>query len=613
MSIYEKNLECIEKHRDYMYNLLKDFNMSEASNRLEEVKSVDTKDKEKALIIKHNSTQYRLNSLYRPLDEADRWASQFDFQNIDNLITIFGLGNGTFVRTIMDKMGPNGILVIYEPCADIFQHVMENYDISDILTNNRISITVEKINDFEFHNTLRGVINIKNISNQIMCVHPQYDKIFPESCVFFWKELKDSYYSARLNINTEIFFGKRFIDNILKNIKYLADTCMLSELKELLPKDVPAMIVAAGPSVGRQIEELKRAKGRAVIFAVDRILEFLLDEGVEPDFVVSLDPKKPVKYFPNRPECNVPLICFQESNYEIMDIHYGKKIICNCSTFLRELYQKLGKVPPKTSSSASVATLTFSVCVELGFKDIILVGQDLAYDGERSHAGNKEEHYGTTKDLMLEGVDGKMIRSRYDWKEFVVWYQDMLTLLPDINVIDAKEKGAKIKGTTVMPLREALSSYCKQSFDFSRRQLEERKTFNREDLIKVREYLSSSLVALGKIVRRAKQSIKSCDLLIENCNSNSLSDVEIQDLIKKLGRNNKYIEKQPIYLLMDKFVIASSAQYLMEINRLTDDYMKNNLNTYEKAKSIFQAVIDAAEYIKPTLEEAIEQVMPTND
>lgn len=611
MNYFEMNMECIKKHKRYMYNLIKDLDISITSNRVEEVKSVITKDKNNALIIKYQSKEYRLNSIYRPVEEARKWVNQYKFQNLENLISMYGFGNGTFARAVLEKLGDGDIFLIYEPSADIFWHVINNYDITDILAHPRITIAVEKVNEFEFHNEIRRFMSIKNIRDQIICVYSQYDKIFPESCIMFWKELKDTYYSTKANINTEIFFGKRFIDNTLSNMKYLHNSYTLLELKEILPKDVPAMIIAAGPSVAKQINVIRNAKGHAVIIAVDRILEFLLDSGVIPDYVVTLDPIKPVKYFSERTDIKIPLICFQEANSEILDRHKGIKIICNCSSYLEKIYLNLKKKPPRTISGTSVATLAFSICVELEYKNIILVGQDLAYDGERSHTGDAEERYGTNKDLMVEDINGNLIRSRFDWKEFIVWYQDFLTINPDLNVIDAKDKGAKIKGTTVMSLQEALDKYCINEFDYNTYLQTNIRTFDSQDMLRIKSYLENGLVCLNKIKRKAKEAIKYCNALMEE--KRRFNTNEQQDLINKLSKINSFIEKQEIYKLMDRFAIASSAQHIMDLGNFTDDIIENNKKTYEKSKNIYEAIIDASEYVKPRLEEAIKHVIPATE
>lgn len=609
MNYYENNLECIKKYRSYLHEAMKDVILTETTNPVEHIQSVPAKNGEQSIVISVNEKAYRLNSIYNPEDEAKRWALQYRFNKLNNLIAMYGFGNGTFSRAIMDKLGDKGVLLIYEPSAEIFYHTLNNYDITDILSNMSVLITIESINDFEFHNALRALIGLSNIRDMIMCIYPQYDKIFPQSCILFWKELRDDYQSAKININTEIVFGKRLIENTLKNLRYISNISTLTELSKILPMDIPAMIIAAGPSVGRQIEEIKKVKGKAVVFAVDRILEFLLDNGIEPDFIVTLDPVKPVEYFSNRLDIKIPLICFQESNHNILDQHKGKKIISNCSPFLNKIFHDLNKRIPATTSSASVATVAFTVAIELGYRDIILVGQDLAYDGNQTHAGNVEEKPAINLDVYIEDLDGKQIRTRRDWRDFVIWYQDILTLMPELNVIDAKDKGARIKGTTAMPLKEVLDSSLMKEYDLGTILESLQNTFDDNEVSDIVKYLESCQKDLVRIKKKAEEATGYCDQLMKEWEK-TLIDIELaKSLNAKLVRINKYITNKSLYSLIDRYVRAATAQEIMEFNDITGNAKEDSVNTYKNSKCIFQAVTEAAEFIKPRLKAAIKYLV----
>jgi hypothetical protein len=443
--------------------------------------------------------------------------------------------------------------------------------------------------------------------SQILCVHPYYDAIFAEKCIWFWKELKDINIHAQTNINTLIVFGRRMIENTLKNMKYMPNSNTIMELKEMIPAGLPAIIVSAGPSVRNEIENLKLAKGKALIIAVDRILDFLLDEGVEPDLVATIDPVKEVKYFSGRTDITIPLLGFMESNYEIFDAHKGRKIICNCSEYLTNLYGRNNKRPPMMYTGSSVATMAFMACVELGIKKIILVGQDLAYDGNFSHAGSINEADQTYRDVTVEGIDGKQIRSRSDWKDFIMWYSDMIKLLHDITVIDAKEKGAKIKGAVIMPLREVIDHYCKngENYRFNVEELE--LTFTEDIREEIIQYLQDSANCLKKIRNRAKSALRVCDLLIQDKRQN-LNNKKTEDNHRKLNNIINYITKHPVYRLVDLYISVTSAQNLSELYGLADNTQDDFIKTYEKSKSIFREVAEALNFIEPMLEQTISNL-----
>lgn len=106
MDCLEQNMSLIKDIRPGLYNKLeKIFAGKEYSyNNIEET---NTKDGNKALVIEKNNTKYRLNSLYKPLKEAEKWASQYEFHNINVCTIMFGMGNCLFIREMLKRLKPD--------------------------------------------------------------------------------------------------------------------------------------------------------------------------------------------------------------------------------------------------------------------------------------------------------------------------------------------------------------------------------------------------------------------------------------------------------------------------------------------------------------------------
>ncbi len=602
MDIYNTNIESIKKYKSGLYKALNQKKDEDITNRVDDIKSLQAKDGTNIISISYNSKEYRLNSLYRPLEEARKWADQFELKNYSSIISMYGLGNGIFARALIDKMDMNDILLIYEPSYDIFKHVIENFDITDIIEKSNVVIIVEGINSIQFHISLLSSISISNFKSQIKCIYPNYDTIFTESCVKFFKEIKNSLTTVKVNINTTMNLAEKYIDNTLKNLQFIKDSTSAVKLKEIIPKGLPAIVVAAGPSVEENIEELKKVKGKAVIFAVDRILEYLLSVGLEPDFVVTIDPMKEIRHFSLREDITVPLICYYESNYEILKRHKGKKIFCINNEFMEEAYTQTGNISPNVMPSGSVAIVAYSACVMLGFKRVILVGQDLAFSDGASHAGGISDKRGEHANVLVEGLDGNMVKSRYDWKEFVIRYQDLIAMNKEVEVIDAKTRGAKINGTLVMPFSEAVKKYCNQNDEFEISSSDLQPLFNEADLKKIKNYLEFNLTQAKKVDEKSLKAIKDCDKIIKLLKQRKNIP---EDIFKSLSKINRYIEEQKIYSIIDPLIVAKTAENLTEI-LLYDDNEDSDLNTFTKSKAIYKASSEAAQYVKGRLEETLK-------
>lgn len=607
MDYYNNNMECIKAYKP---DLLKVIEKGKTlfGNRLEGIESISTKDGNKSVVVQYRSKKYRLNSSYRPIEEAKRWAKAYKITNINTVINMFGLGNGMFSHALMDKMDDSSYLLIYEPSYDILDHTLRNYDIRDIISHKNIYIFIEGDNIDGFRRLSNSLTSITNLNSQIQCIHPKYEEVFTESAIKFYKSLKDSYTSEVINTNTIIKLGRRNIDNIFSNLEFLKESSSITEIKKMITQNVPAIIVAAGPSVEDNIEELKRAKGRAVIFAVDSVLKFLLNSGVEPDFVLCIDPNKSRGHFVREIPITTPLITYMESNNAVLQIHKGKKIFCSQNKFVEEIYKKVNKTPPNILPSGSVALVAFSVCLSLGINEIILVGQDLAYKDNQTHAGGTNQNvFNPVTDIELEGIDGEIVRSRYDWKEFVMRYEDLITQHPDIMVIDAKRYGAKIKGAKVMELASAIDQYCSKPLDIKLTDDEIISSFTNEEIVSISDYLQSNLLILLNIKNRIKKAIKDCDILIKEYKKSGGSK-KYDDAMKRISKANKYIEEQEIYSIMDSYVVALATNEMSHIFKLTESLDENNLNTYRQSKAIYEAAIVAVDYVYPKLEDLISKL-----
>lgn len=610
MGIFEKNIECIAMNNKILAEALEYADGNSVFNCLENIQSVETKTEVSALILRYNDKEYRLNSLYNPIVEAKKWAEQYDYENLNMVTSMFGFGNGTFVREILKRMKKGDKLLVQEPSADIFLYVLKHYDITDITSQENIFIGVEGLNDFEFHNLQRNSFNITNIRTQINCIHPQYDKIFPKSCINFLKELKDNHFHASLDANTAILFGKTYIENITYNLSYVRNSSDLCDLKCAMDQNMTAIIVAAGPSVQENIGALKRAKGKAVIFVVDRVLDYLLDNGVIPDFIATIDAQKSLEFFTKRKNIEIPLICTYNSSIEIMKMHKGKKIIGCLNIFEKLLYERLEKRDFSVNPGTSVSTFLFSVCMEVGFKKIVFVGQDMAYDGEHTHVGNVAEKFTEIgMDAMVEGIDGHMVRSRFDWKEYSIWINDKIQASTQKSEIyDTKRSGAKIKGAIMMSLNEILDLYCKEDIDIEEMIRKMEVSFSETEMKDVELFIKECYDQLYSIKKKSEQALKLTKEQIIEIKNNREYLGKFNKIYKKITRLNSYFIEQPVYVLLEQYVTAVATQTISELYQFSGNEKEDMIQTYGKSSVFFETISDAVDFTKPLIKSGMEEM-----
>ena len=128
-------------------------------------------------------------------------------------------------------------------------------------------------------------------------------------------------------------------------------------MTEVIPRDMPAIVVAAGPSLNKNIDELKRAKGKAFIIAVDTAIKPLLKKGIIPDMFAIVDGKKPIELVQNEEVKKIPLLTSISASHDVLEYHTGMKFFYNeGDIYINSMFFMNGKILEPLACGGSVAT-----------------------------------------------------------------------------------------------------------------------------------------------------------------------------------------------------------------------------------------------------------------
>ena len=610
MSFYEQNLKALEEQKKYLYKKIHETMEQITKDEEKAFRTIQARNGMPVLEMESNGKNFRFNSSYDPRHEAQRWAKQFDMRNLAIVVSMFGLWNGIVVRELMKKLKPGDALLIYEPSPRLFRHVMEEYDLTDIIGAGSVSITVKGINDNEIKNLLSNYVGIVNQQSQIVCSHPGYERVFAEQFRTFHKIQEDNTEKITVNKYTELAIGRVALDNMLRNINLLNGGNIEVDLTGRFVEEVPAIIVAAGPSLDKNIEDLKLAKGKAAIFAVDTAVKYLLAHDILPDFIVTLDPRKSLSHLRDDRCRNIPLLTRIDARPENVQNNRKRVILYNLEGYAKGIYQRLGINTGDIHSGGSVATGAFSACETMGFQRIILVGQDLAYLGNATHAGGRQvDASGAGRNLeMVEDIYGNQIKTRYDWYIYIRWFEDAVELFEGKEVIDATEGGARIHGTRIMTLKEAIRTYCTGTFDCEQLMADLKPTLDQEQLRRVRDMVKQDLADMQIMEQNAREALELSERLLEKYNK-SIEETRSSILkSRKIRELNRLIESKEVYQLIDWDLAEDTTEQMANIYQYTEDEKENKIKTYEHAIGIYRAVLKAIDRIRPLLETGLKSL-----
>ena len=211
---------------------------------------------------------------------------------------------------------------------------------------------------------------------------------FSESVKQLWKAIKDQFANLRYT-DAANNFSRPFVQAQLKN--YPSNLVPIKNFKGNL-KGHKAILLAGGPSLDDAIEWIKSVQEHFFIFAVGRISKKLLDEGLNPDFIVSVDPHE-LSY-----DNSKHMFHFVESTILLNCYHVAPRLLSQWSG--SKMYY--GDLLPWQSSDGNSAspgpTVMHSALTQaafLGCDEIYLSGADLCfYKGQTHTSGTAEAEIG---------------------------------------------------------------------------------------------------------------------------------------------------------------------------------------------------------------------------
>lgn len=610
MTIYEKNIAALEKYDEDLYKYVKEH---ETEVDCSAYSIVMSKNEQPLICANIDGKDIVFGSRYNPEVEAQRFAKQYISVNNGAHMTFLGLGSGLIVREIVKTLKDEIHFLFYEPSFELFFFVLNHFDISDLIEHDRVRIMVKGLNDGNVDAAIAAYITVSNYQLSTYDALPQYRKLYEED----FEKLKTDYCYIIETVKSNLMTGKHFAEakvrNEILNFKEILHANCLEDFEDVFPTDRPAILVAAGPSLEKNVHLLKEAKGKFLIIGVDSALRYLVEQDVMPDIAIVADPLKPVRLFENEKVQEIPLAVYTEANNEVVRLMKHQKIVyvSSESAYSNRLFEIAGRNMYVLNGGGSVATYAFMLLMAWGYKKIVLLGQDLALGADKVHAGKDDLDLNklNRNKIEIEGYYGEKVYTSPDYDYYRRWYEMAIRRLDDVEVINSTEGGAKIEGATQKAFREVLDEYKDlETFDFEGCIRNMPYTFTDELAPKVKEMFTQSVRNCDNLKRELKNanSISNRGALLireKRCTSGDVKKLRrnISDAIKKINSYdeifylNVYIQKDFGFVLED--LLKSKDDDLEEIGRI-----------FEKLSEYTEALYSAADIIKELFEELVEDV-----
>ncbi|MGI6455448.1 MAG: motility associated factor glycosyltransferase family protein [bacterium] len=527
MNIFKNNIQSLQRHRPMLAERILSLQPDSARYQF-----LQTQTSLPSLALLDASGKTILwHSRYDPLKEAGRELSTLDHSQI-YVPVLLGIGLGYTLRLLWERHRQefyNAVIIERDP--RIFRSALQVTDLSDLFADQRMQFFIgDHWGEFQgiIHNAIPGIM-----SSRIQWLrHTPSLKWYSDYYQTAQQELVQKIRIAEAEFNLMLRSGRQIQENLWRNLPAIIRSPGIRQLQGMW-QEKPAIVVAAGPSLDNNVGQLQAVQNQSVIIAVDTAYKTLLQHEIHPHFVVTTDPTElNRKHFENiEPSSDTILVFDPEVYYTNTQNWRFRQVFINLdkSAFTRWIEHSLGPYGCQMKGG-SVGHTAYFVARDLGADPIIFIGLDLAFnpEGGATHASAsalRREHaeipIGQSQAVLGPRFQSDSLQENIVWVPGIVHelvptssimaiyirqFQESFSQCPQ-RIIDATEGGARIPGTEVMPLQQALRKVISRQVD-CRKVLESIQQPRKRPDAQIRQDLQEILQSLHQAPTLAERGIQ---------------------------------------------------------------------------------------------------------
>ncbi|ELW6689426.1 motility associated factor glycosyltransferase family protein, partial [Campylobacter coli] len=219
------------------------------------------------------------------------------------------------------------------------------------------------------------------------------------------------------------------------------------------------IIVSTGPSLTKQLPLLKKYANKATIFCADSSYPILAKHGIKPDYVCMLERTEITAEFFNHDfgefDKDIVFVCAGVVHPKTIEYLKNKTFIITQKILAFPYYINL-KNFCYAAVGFSVAHMAYEFATHLSHKNIIFIGQDLAYaengnshpDDYQNSANYESQMY---EHILTEAYGGKKEIKTHEFWIFFKQILEAMIIKYHITTYNCTEGGARIEGTIEKP------------------------------------------------------------------------------------------------------------------------------------------------------------------
>ncbi|HEB9551071.1 TPA: motility associated factor glycosyltransferase family protein [Campylobacter jejuni] len=460
MTILEKNIQALLSGvNEPLGNKLLNFIQNKTCSRFNIDENLNIYDKTHNVFMYENLEE-EINFFYQSILEK---TPRYPF------VCIYGIGNALLIKNLAKHYKH---LFVFESEIELFILALSTLDLSEELKVYKVVLFDCVAKDLEIQ--IAMIFDQQSILEYLslyeMFINTSYYLRFYEKQIVFLNEvcLKTIGVAVR-NADISCFLPLLTYEQFLQNIPSMLESIPFQRiLNERKNKFDNAIVVSAGPSLAKQLPLLKAYQDKAVIFCADGALSMLEKEGIVPDYVTNLDYSDwSIKFFQNKENLKQSIIALECATHPNVVRSLKAE---NCMIVLRNkaLYQRFNLNDfGYIDTGTHVSHFSYTLALALGFKNIIMIGQDLAFDEKgNSHSkgfdfGEKFEEEHKKYKLKVPAYGGKgEVLTHITWNDYRIKLEYLFACNNQkAKFYNATEGGARINFTEELSFKECCEKF----------------------------------------------------------------------------------------------------------------------------------------------------------
>ncbi|MDP4182092.1 MAG: DUF115 domain-containing protein [Bacillota bacterium] len=580
--VLQRNLKLLEKHQPNVFKKLTLYLKNQyrpLNNFIDKIVIARQDEIIINMLVTAGGREFLICNHEDPIGEAYNWIDKF-IDPSNKADVVFGIGFGYHLEVLLTGF-KNKKVILIEPDIQLFYQIIciRNLELiikkSEIFLDEQMDIVLDRLNLLLWDTEAGG----------IQCEPFEVYGYMFES---LWDELRNKFIKQAQNFNvdfsTKKVYGELWTSNSISNAAKLNEAANLQGLIGNF-RNIPGILVSAGPSLKKNIPLLKELKNKAIIMAAGTAVAILEENGITPNFMVGIDASAAEAELHKKViSKDIYFIYTNQIAKGSIESYKGPKFFMNypVDLYSAELLKYCRIKSDCVLSGPSVANTCADLLYKMGCNPIVLVGQDLAYTNIKvDDKNNKDPNM-----IIDRDVYGNLVYTSTVFVSMRNWFEGYFEKIKaDVELLNVTEGGLNIENTVNCALRDVVKRLENMDFDIDGKisNIYNKSRFSKELATKFNEFKSKLSGEITKFERLFEEQDKIVDSISKDIYHPAKNRIIFEKMTRRVSEITDLLLDSTLYNIALKNIVDIDFYIIkLEVERATKE-----LNDYNEVKAVF--------------------------